>query len=84
MTYEELITRMTPQMHQAIKTAIELGKWPDGKKMSADQLQICMRAVIHYDQNLPEQERIGFIDRSREDGTMKGADPLNEQVLKFH
>ena len=84
MNYDELISKMTPQMHQSIKSAIELGKWPDGKKMTAEQLQICMRAVIKYDQNLPEEQRTGYIDRAREDGTIKGINPLEEQVIKFH
>ena len=84
MNYDELIGKMTPQMHQSIKSAIELGKWPDGKKMTAEQLQICMRAVIKYDQSLPEEQRTGYIDRAREDGTIKGINPLEEQVIKFH
>jgi uncharacterized protein YeaC (DUF1315 family) len=84
MTYEELIEKMTPPMHQAIKQGIELGKWPDGKKMSPEQLAVCLRAVIHYDQTLPEDQRTGFIDRSRADGTMKGINPLEAQVIKLH
>ena len=84
MTYEELIEKMTPQMHQAIKLAIELGKWPDGKKMLPAQLDVCLRAVINYDQNLPEDQRTGFIDRTRADGTQKGVNPVEAQVLKLH
>jgi len=84
MNYDELIEKMTPQMHQSIKLAIELGKWPDGKKMTPEQLDICLRAVIHYDQLLPEEERTGYIDRKRADGTTKGVNPLEEQVIKFH
>ncbi len=84
MNYQELIEKMTPQIHQSIKQAVELGKWPDGKKMTADQLDICMRAVIHYDQNLPKEQRTGFIDRVRADGSSKGVDPLAEQVIKIH
>jgi uncharacterized protein YeaC (DUF1315 family) len=84
MSYEELIEKMTPQMHQSIKFAIEIGKWPDGKKMTAEQLDICLKAVIHYDQKLPEEQRTGYIDRKRSDGSMKGSDPLSEQVIKIH
>lgn len=84
MNYQELIDKMTPQMHQAIKLAIELGKWPDGKKLTSEQLDICMRAVIHYEQRLPEQDRTGFIDRKRADGSQKGVNPLDPQVIKIH
>ncbi|MGB1237079.1 MAG: DUF1315 family protein [Pseudomonadales bacterium] len=83
MTYEELIEKMTPQMHGAIKRAIELSKWPDGKRMTAEQLEICMRAIITYEQRLPEEARTGYIDRRRSDGSVKGQDPLAPQVLNI-
>lgn len=84
MTYEELIAAMTPQMHAALKQAIELGKWPDGRRLSDEQRQICMRAVIAYDmENLPPEERIGFIDRTKKDGTQHGCDPFAPQTLKI-
>jgi len=84
MTYEQLIAAMTPDMHKSLKTAVELGKWPDGRKLTDEQRQICMRAVIAYDvENLPEDQRIGFIDRRKQDGSMHGADPLEPQPLKI-
>lgn len=83
MTYEELIAAMTPQMHVALRTAVELGKWPDGRRLDAEQRETCMRAVIHYDQRLPEQERVGFIDRTRPDGTQHGEDPFAPQTIKI-
>ncbi len=82
MTYEELIQSMTPEMHASLKTAIELGKWPNGQKLTAEQQSICMRAVIAYDQEkLPEEERVGFINRTRSDGEQHGKDPLKMDVL---
>jgi len=83
MTYEELISAMTPQMHTALRTAIELGKWPDGRKLSAEQREICLRAVIQYDQRLPAEERVGFIDRTRPDGKQHGEDPLAPQTIRI-
>ena len=84
MTYEDLIEKMTPQIYKSITLAIEIGKWPDGKKMTPAQLEVCMKAKIHYDQKLPEEQRTGFIDRKRSDGSMKGSNPLEEQVIKLH
>lgn len=83
MTYEELIQAMTPEMHKGLKTAIELGKWPDGRKLSSQQREICMRAVINYDQQLPEADRVGFIDRTKKDGSQHGSDPLAPQTIKI-
>ncbi len=83
MTYEELIAVMTPEMHESLKTAVELGKWPDGRRLSEEQRSICLRAVIHYDQKKPEHERVGFIDRTKSDGSKHGQDPLAPQPLKI-
>ena len=44
--------------------------------MPAEQREICMQAVIYYEQahNIPENQRVGFIDRSRSDGSTCGPD----------
>lgn len=67
MTYEELIERLDPTVYQNLKRAIELGKWPDGREVSAQQRAICLEAVIYYERThqVPEQERVGYIDRNR-------------------
>ncbi len=84
MTYEELINAMTPDMHSSLKQAVELGKWPDGKRLTEEQRDICMRAVIAYDmENLKPEERVGFIDRTKKDGSQHGKDPLAPQTLKI-
>jgi uncharacterized protein YeaC (DUF1315 family) len=84
MTYEELIAAMTPEMHVSLKQAVELGKWPDGRRLSSEQRDICMRAVIAYDtEKLPPEARTGFIDRTKKDGSQHGADPLEPQTLKI-
>lgn len=65
MTYEELIERLDPTVYQNLRRAIELGKWPDGRKVSDEQRRICLEAVIHYEKthNIPEAERVGYIER---------------------
>ncbi|MDO6513502.1 MULTISPECIES: YeaC family protein [Neptuniibacter] len=84
MNYEELIQAMTPDMHQSLKRAVELGKWPDGRKLTAEQRDICMRAVIAYDyENKPVDERVGFIDRTKKDGSQHGKDPLQPDTIKI-
>jgi uncharacterized protein len=62
---DDIIEMMTPEVHMNLKTAVELGKWPDGKKLSAAQLEHCLQAIIAYEQkHLPEDQRVGYIDRS--------------------
>lgn len=56
---------MNPEVHMNLKTAVELGKWPDGRKLSPEQMEYCMQAIIAYEQaNLPEEQRVGYIDRT--------------------
>jgi uncharacterized protein YeaC (DUF1315 family) len=84
MNYEELIQAMTPDMHQSLQRAVELGKWPDGRKLTVEQRDICMRAVIAYDyENKPADERVGFIDRTKKDGSQHGKDPLQVDTIKI-
>ena len=65
-SWQQLVAHMTPEIHQQLKTAVELGKWPNGERLNAEQLEHCLQAVIAYDQlNLPETERTAYIDRSR-------------------
>jgi uncharacterized protein YeaC (DUF1315 family) len=62
-TWQDLLANMTPEIHQSLKTAIELGKWPNGERLSAAQVELCLQAVIAYDQRyLPETERVAYID----------------------
>ncbi|WP_293267809.1 DUF1315 family protein [Neptunomonas sp.] len=84
MNYEDLISNMTPEIHQSLKRAIELGKWPTGQALSVEQRETCMRAVIAYDQkHLPEDQRTGYIDRTKKNGTQHGEDSLDADVLKI-
>lgn len=71
MTYEELIKRLDPAVYQSLKRALELGKWPDGRKLSDEQRSICMEAVIYYEDHhqVPVEERVGYLDRGTKAGT---------------
>lgn len=71
MTYEELIERLDPTVYQNLKRSIELGKWPDGRKITPEQREISLEAVIYYENkhNIPEEQRVGYIDRGEKAGT---------------
>lgn len=74
MDYQQLIDNMTPDIHQALRRAVELGKWPDGRAVSDEQRALCMEAVIAWEaRHLPEEKRVGYIDRgSKAEGEMCG------------
>ena len=62
---QDILAMMNPEVHMNLKTAVELGRWPDGRKLSPEQLEYCLQAIIAYEQEfLPEEQRVGYIDRS--------------------
>ncbi len=65
MTYEQLLERLDPHVYQNLKHSLQLGKWPDGRALTDEQKEICMEAVIWYEEkhNVPADQRVGYIDR---------------------
>jgi len=50
------------QAYLALKGALELGKWPNGERLSAEQKELCMETIISYEaRHLPEDQRTGYI-----------------------
>ena len=76
-----MIEAMTPDVYQRLKTAVELGKWPDGRALTPAQRQETLQAVIAWgEHHLPPEDRVGYIDRGHKSGQVcdDGApEPLN-------
>jgi len=69
MQFQQLIETITPEIYANLKTAIEIGKWPDGRMLTGEQRELCLQAVIAYElKNIPEAERTGYIDRGSKAG----------------
>lgn len=70
MNIEQMLAILDPEIVSRLKTAVEIGKWPNGIVLTTEQRQICMQAVIAWEaQNLPEKERSGYIDKGyKEEG----------------
>ena len=65
-SYTALLAQMTPEIYQRLLTAVELGKWENGDRLTPAQQEHCLQAIIAWDhKNLPEQKRVAFIDRSK-------------------
>ena len=65
-SFEEILQNITPEIHQNLKTAIELGRWENGERLSAEQVDLCLQAVIAYDEkNLNAKDRVAYIDRTK-------------------
>lgn len=95
MDFEQMIGNITPDIHANLKRAIELGKWPDGKRLTKEQVALCMEAVITYEKRfVSEENRVGFIDKgSKEEGevcdstsdqSLDSSDESREELLKWH
>ena len=46
MNLDEMINSMTPEVYQRLSTAVELGKWPDGVALTAEQKENCLQLVM--------------------------------------
>ncbi|GEK47988.1 DUF1315 family protein [Halomonas pacifica] len=74
MTFEKMIRQMTPAIYASLKQAVELRKWPDGRRLSEAQLELCLEAVLKYEveHEVPEASRVGYLERagcaSQQDG----------------
>lgn len=64
-SYDALLAQLTPEIHARLKTAVELGKWENGDRLTPTQMEHCLQAIIAWDHlHLPEEARVAFIDRS--------------------
>lgn len=77
MEYRQFIEDMPVETYEQLRRAVELGKWPDGNRLTAEQRENAMQAIIAWGRlHLPESERVGFIDA----GSKAGQDCDDPQV----
>lgn len=61
-SFAEMIENITPEIYQNLKLAVELGKWADGRKLTQEQKELSLQAMIAWEiKNLPEEERTGYM-----------------------
>lgn len=69
MHYQDVIERMSPEIYQRLRRAVELGHWPDGSRLTAEQREHTLQAVIAWgEKHLPAEERVGYIDKGHKAG----------------
>lgn len=58
----DMLRSITPEVYDSLKLAVEIGKWPDGRKLTQEQKELCLQAMIAWEvDNLPEEERTGYM-----------------------
>ncbi|MDG0806106.1 YeaC family protein [Pectobacterium brasiliense] len=55
MELNDLIDAMTPEIYQRLVTAVELGKWPDGVALTAEQKENSLQMVMMWQARHNEQ-----------------------------
>lgn len=76
MTFERMITQMTPAIYESLKQAVSLRKWPDGRMLTAEQTELCLEAVIRYeiDNQVPDDQRVGYLEQRTCGSASSGTD----------
>ena len=76
MDKHSILASLTLEVVDKFRMAIELGKWPDGRKLSPEQRETCMQAVMIWEhEHLPTTERTGFLHKPiAADGSVVGAE----------
>jgi len=80
---DELIDAMTPTIYENLKTAVELGKWGDGTRLTQEQVESCLQTIILYEaKHVDEAARI---DATMPSGCSKDLEPsvmLDKETLQ--
>jgi uncharacterized protein YeaC (DUF1315 family) len=59
---------------------VEIGKWPDGRKLTQEQKELSLQAMIAWElQNLPEDQRTGYMG---EQACESHAEPIPNLLFK--
>lgn len=84
MTFERMIQQMTPTIYASLKQAVALRKWPDGRVLSAEQIELCLEAVMRYEieHQVPEEQRVGYLE-SAACGSSRSADQEEGDSIKW-
>jgi uncharacterized protein YeaC (DUF1315 family) len=92
MEFQQLIESITPEIYNKLKSAVEVGKWPDGTQMTPIQKDNTLQAIIAYDAlHKPEEERVGYVPPKKVDepcdskkgDSNNGPGPDDEQPVKW-
>ena len=67
--YLETIKAMGRDVYDNMVAAVQTGRWPDGRRVTGEQREHCMKAIIAWGElNLAAEERIGYIDKGHKAG----------------
>ena len=75
------IALISEDIYEKFKSAVEIGKWENGQKITQQQREICMQAIIRYDlEHLPEEQRVGYVPPKNNESGKSNLAQLDEQL----
>ncbi|MGR0279842.1 YeaC family protein [Marinomonas dokdonensis] len=84
MNFKEMIDNMSPEVYASLKQAVELGKWPNGVRLTPEQKELSLQAVITYDySNKSETERVGYINTEVHSGCDSKQSTAEHETIKW-
>lgn len=74
-SFATMIDSMSSDVWQNLRQAVETGRWPDGRRLTDEQRELSLQAVIAWEikHGIPEHERTGYLERkcaSQQDQTV--------------
>lgn len=74
-SFQALIDSITPEILANLKSAVETGRWPNGDRLTPQQVEHSLQAIIAYEARyVSEEQRTGYIDK-----TTCGSEPAREE-----
>jgi uncharacterized protein YeaC (DUF1315 family) len=80
MNIEQMLAILNPEIVERLKTAVEIGKWPNGIALTKEQREMYASCYAWEIKNLPEEQRSGYIDRGTK---KKGEDDHHKHEPEF-
>lgn len=81
MQLDEFLSAMTPEIYQNLRQSLELGRWPNGERLTDEQRETGLQAIIAWEyEHVPETERVGYMPQKCQ-SVQK--DSEEETILRF-
>ncbi len=84
MNIQDALNAMTPEIYERFKTAIEIGRWPNGEKLSQQQKSTCLQAVIIYEQKYKApHERTAYVPPKSSECNTEASEESDTEPLNW-
>ena len=88
MDFKALIKKLDPTIYKNLTLAVEIGKWPNGDRLTQEQRGVSLQAIIAYEieHDFPQEQRVGYVNTKAsgchtDDGMFKQSDEAD--LLKW-